>query len=271
MKPTSAFEKLFFSSVRIATKNQDGKESVGTGFFINQRINKEESLFFLCTAKHVVSDMKECVIFMHTVRNDEVQLGNPIRVELDKFENEWIKHDRFDVAILSIGKILNELQANNNSPYLSSIDIDFIPTANEISDYIDAVEDVFFVGYPDDKYDRVNMIPIMRKGISATPFSINYSGEPKFLIDASIYEGSSGSPILICNPDSFSIKGRGLHSGHRIFFLGLISATYQRIEDAQYIDLGICCKSTLVKELILKFANENHFEIPERIPISITI
>lgn len=265
MNPNSHFENLFFSTVRISSKNILGKESVGTGFFVSQFLNDGTGFLFLCTAKHVIQDSQECVIFMHSGKDGKLQIANPIRVELDKYSDDWINHPTFDVTILNIGNIINDLRSRNSDPFFYTIDVDIIPTKDEIENYIDGVEDIFFVGYPDDKYDKVNMIPVMRKGITATPFQINYNGEPKFLIDASIYDGSSGSPVVICNPGSYSVKNKGLHKGSRNMFLGLISQGYRRMEDEQYIDLGICCKASLIKEMIYNLANSGGIILPERI------
>lgn len=270
MEPSSTFERLFFTTVRLSSKDSYNKESVGTGFFINQRLKNDSSLIFLCTAKHNIKDSLECVIFMHSEKDEKLQIGNPMRVELDKYKDKWILNERFDVALLSVGGIINQLRGEDKPPYFTTIELDTIPTSDEIKNFIDAVEDIFFVGYPDDKYDKVNMIPIMRKGITATPFAVNFSGEPKFLIDSAIFEGSSGSPLVICNPDSYSIKNIGLHKGNRNIFLGLVSQAYRRMEDDVYINLGICCKSMIIKEMVEKFIIENNFELANRIPMCIT-
>ena len=52
------------------------------------------------------------------------------------------------------------------------------------------------VGYPDGISDEINNMPIFRKGITATNPSIDYNGHHEFLIDASCFPGSSGSPVM---------------------------------------------------------------------------
>jgi V8-like Glu-specific endopeptidase len=66
------------------------------------------------------------------------------------------------------------------------------------SDDLDAIERIIFVGYPNGMYDRKNYTPILRQGITATPFHLDYDGLPAFLIDASVFPGSSGSPVYSC-------------------------------------------------------------------------
>ena len=107
---------------------------------------------------------------------------------------------------------------------------------------------------------------------TATDYKIDYEGKKEFLIDASIFKGSSGSPILICNIGSFNNANGELCLGNRIKFLGVqyrgeFSKYQQNIfvkneEDefvnapdilsAYFNDLGFCVKS----ECLLDFKSE---------------
>ena len=74
-----------------------------------------------------------------------------------------------------------------------------IPSKEEIVNTISRIEDITVVGYPDGIWDSYNNMPIVRKGITATSLQLDFNNEPKFLIDAAIYGGSSGSPVYIFN------------------------------------------------------------------------
>ena len=137
---------------------------------------------------------------------------------------------------------------------------------------LDDLEDVLMIGYPDGMSDSKNNLPIVRRGITATDYKIDYEGKKEFLIDASIFKGSSGSPILICNIGSFNNANGELCLGNRIKFLGVqyrgeFSKYQQNIfvknkEDkfvnapdilsAYFNDLGFCVKS----ECLLDFKSE---------------
>lgn len=54
-----------------------------------------------------------------------------------------------------------------------------------------------------------------------TDFKVDYEGKKEFLIDASIFNGSSGSPILISNLSSFTNPDGRLALGNRFFLLGI--------------------------------------------------
>ena len=53
------------------------------------------------------------------------------------------------------------------------------------------------IGYPIGLIDEYNNKPIVRKGITATTYNIDYNGKKEFLIDIACFPGSSGSPIFI--------------------------------------------------------------------------
>lgn len=231
---------------------------MGTGFFISMPKDKDSFYVFLCTCKHIVKDAVESYIFLNTEKNNKIELGNPIRIDLENFQNKWIYEDEHDIAILTFAPIINYYKEINTDLYFRTIDILNVPSKNDIEEYIDGIEKIYFVGYPDDKYDTVNMIPIIRTGITATPFSINFDGKPKFLIDASIFEGSSGSPVLICDCGSYTRKGNGLCAGNRNYFLGIVSEAFYNFQK-QYLDIGLVYKSYVIKELILKILIANNF------------
>lgn len=86
-----------------------------------------------------------------------------------------------------------------------------------------ALEDVIVVGYPDGIVDPAHNIPVFRRGITATPASIDFGGKQEFLIDAAIFPGSSGSPVLLYNIGSYQNHGN-LVIGSRVKLLGVIHA-----------------------------------------------
>jgi len=87
----------------------------------------------------------------------------------------------------------------------------------------------------------------------------------------SIFPGSSGSPVFLCNIGSYSPKGKGLKAGSRIFFLRVVASVFIRkdlntielidiptgkipmVATTQMLDLGIVYKSIVIKELIEEF------------------
>src|SRR5205823_3600197 len=141
-----------------------------------------------------------------------------------------------------------------------------LPTPKALDD-LDAMEEVVFVGYPNGIYDQQNLTPVARRGTLATPYQLDWNGRPEFMIDASVFGGSSGSPVFI-NQSSWMGRTGTLNVGAiRFMFLGVVCAVAYAtdtgeirvqgvptqgvvLEYKHMLDLGIVIKSPLVFETI---------------------
>ena len=143
----------------------------------------------------------------------------------------------------------------------------FFTLSDEQVSELDALEEILFVGYPSGIYDAKNLMPILRRGTTATPPQLDYGGAKVFLVDASVFPGSSGSPVLICNQGSYGTR-QGIVIGTRVLFLGVIAQVVIQEEEGtiqivaapssltpvvrtrQMIDLGIVYKAVTVVETV---------------------
>ena len=109
---------------------------------------------------------------------------------------------------------------------------------------------------------------------SVGPVAVDYSGQKKFLVDASVFPGSSGSPVFLFNPGYYYEKPNVLHVGTRIMFLGILTEVFFREEQnriiskaiptssipvalsREMIDLGVVYKSSAILETIEHFMKE---------------
>jgi hypothetical protein len=272
IKPESIFENILFTTVRIEASLPDNSTSTGTGFVFNY-VRNDKQYLFIVTNKHVIKNSIKGKLTFNQSDGEKPILGKVFTINYSNFESQWIGHpqDDIDVAIMPFAPVLNELYNKGVQIFFKSITSDLIPSDKLLREDIDAVEDIVFVGYPNDIYDRRNLLPVVRRGITATPVSIDFEGKPAFLIDASIFPGSSGSPVFLCNIGSYSPKGKGLIAGSRIFFLGIVASVFTRkdlnnielidiptgkipvVATTQMLDLGIVYKSIVIKELIEEF------------------
>lgn len=85
------------------------------------------------------------------------------------------------------------------------------------------LETIVMVGYPNGLWDRVNNLPIFRKGVLASDYKYNWNGRKEFLIDAACFPGSSGSPVLLFEVGSYQTRN-ALVVGSRIKLLGILYA-----------------------------------------------
>lgn len=269
MELTSVAESLLFVTVRIDTINSNGEKGSGTGFIFSHNY-KGVDAYSIVTNKHVVKDaVKGGITFMKKV-DDKPSLGNSFRLEFNSFNKLWKGHkdDKVDITITPLLPLLDQIKKIHNVDiYFRNISSENIPNEEQIKE-LDALEDVVFVGYPNGIWDSKNYTPIIRKGITATHYNIDFENEKKYLIDASVFGGSSGSPLFLYNSGSYTTKNGGLIGGNRLYFLGVVSAVFFRNSineiisipiptsaknisvGQEMIDLGIVYKASTVIETI---------------------
>ncbi len=272
MEVKTLAEQLFFVTIRIEIekidKNGKIEKGIGTSFIVEHEWNNKKGLF-LVTNKHVIKDAKKGHFFFFQSSDNKPVLGKVYNIHFDNFEKRWFGHPNkdIDVAVMPLADILEKVNQKKWKVFYKIIHKKLLPT-DETEKKLDAIERILFIGYPSGIYDKVNYLPIIRTGITATPLTIDYLGAPQFLVDASVFPGSSGSPVFILNEGSYSPKGGGLVLGNRIIFLGLISSVYTRHEKGilefvdvqttltpiikvpQMLDLGLVVKSHTVFEAI---------------------
>ena len=104
------------------------------------------------------------------------------------------------------------------------------------------LHDIIMIGYPDGIMDEVNNLPIFRKGITATNPFIDYNGMKQFLIDASCFHGSSGSPVMsyddgmIRDANGSIIIGPGVK---QLKLIGIQAGTFTHRVDGKIVPVEI--------------------------------
>lgn len=87
---------------------------------------------------------------------------------------------------------------------------------------LNAVEDILMIGYPNGLWDKKNNLPIVRRGITATPPYLDFEGRPDFMIDCACFPGSSGSPVILFNYGAYPTKNGNFVIGGRVKLLGIL-------------------------------------------------
>lgn len=258
MRLNTLSKKLLFNTMRIDTTLVNGSEGAGTGFFFNCFLS-ERPYPFLVTNRHVVENAAIGVLSFTAAHDGLPAIGDKIELEIADFANQWFYHPdpSVDLAILPVALIEQAVAQQGKQVYFHAIDINLIPTHEELLDF-DALEPVVFFGYPNGVWDHVNLMPIIRRGTTATSLQFDFEGRPEFLIDASVYPGSSGSPVFLYNPDFAHDPEQ-----NKFNFIGVISSVFYREEEgescpttgcAEMIDLGLVVKAQMVRDTIWHFA-----------------
>ena len=273
MNQNLPIHQLLYSTLRIEGQLQNGI-SVGTGFIILYE-KEGKNYLFIVTNKHVIDNVTSGKFFFTKADDQNNPLvGQRFDVNVKDFDKGWFSHQVLDIAIYPLFPLLQQIEKTKQKVYFRSIQLSLIPT-KEQEDKLTALEEIIFIGYPNTIYDSKNLLPIIRKGITATPLFMNYEGRPFFLIDASVFRGSSGSPVFIYNYGSYCTSEGNMVIGSRIYFVGVVSQVLIReergkiefieiptsqiptIKTEQLLNLGIVIKSAAIVETIEEFLKVN--------------
>lgn len=255
-------DQIFYTTVRIETTTPDGA-STGTGFLV---IYREGDVAYpvLVTNKHVVEGATEARFTLARAANG-APLDAGTQTTMTNFgPHAWVGHPRadVDVAAMLFAPVLNDMESRGAPAFFKAFESELLLTETQ-AETLDSIERVTFVGYPNGLFDQVSMLPIARRGQTATPIFNDYQGWPAFLIDASVFPGSSGSPVLILDRGNFTTRDGTTHIASRIHLAGVIASVHTRRVQGEVrlastgvasfedmIDLGIVFKASAIQECV---------------------
>lgn len=217
-------EQLLHSTVQIICETTPGNISFGTGFFFAFFQQEGQSVPAIVTNKHVIAGAKTGHLRLTTQNDDgSADLRNFIDLAVPDFPAQWVPHPdpAVDLTVMPVAGTLQELVKQGKKPFMVMLDQSLVPTATELAD-LTPLEDILVVGYPNGIIDRAHNIPVFRRGITATPAYIDFDNTKEFLIDAAIFPGSSGSPVLLFNQGTWPRRGGGTVVGTRVKLLGVV-------------------------------------------------
>jgi len=265
MRIDSAAKRLLFSTVRVDTELEDGSAGSGTAFVIAHR-HARGSTPFIVTNRHLVEGVRRGGLIFTQRREGRPDYGRSFQLNIDEFPAAWFFHPdaQTDLAIIPLRPLERAARELGVELYYEAIDSRSIPDSVQIRDF-DALEEILFVGYPSGIWDQVNLMPILRRGTTATPLELDFEGRKQFLIDAAVYPGSSGSPVFVVRDDPLRARAAGART---IWFVGVVAAVFFRQEKnhiasapvpatqgacaviTEMVDLGLILKAESVRELV---------------------
>jgi hypothetical protein len=253
----------------------------GTGFFYKREVKDDDGKIidfklWLVTNRHVVlekensgkenlptelkfnmrcvdSKTKSKIQWFPIVLNNK-ELTSVLRVH---------KNADFDVAVVEVTHhIIDAIKSNPQFTFTyTAVSEDDIPQNNGFD--IDICDDAIAIGYPRGYYDVVNLFPIIKSGIIASPWNVSFEGKPMFLLDVKLFPGSSGSLVISKPSNDISINGKlQSHPDKHFAFLGVFSGEPYKpgmpikvdeeltiIKNSTY-NLGVVWYSFLIDEII---------------------
>lgn len=275
LKPETALEQLFFVTARLQCQKAAEGWS-GTGFWVYVPLSDGTNQALLVTNRHVVSPPKLGDAELIQIITPGASLADQSVPEFGTKSisvaqpPKFVTHpnDAVDIAVMAPNGLP---LIGQRQPFLKTIPIDMLNNDAILAE-LDAIEQVTFIGYPSALHDTVNMTPLARRGWTATPISLDYNGQPKILIDASVFPGSSGSPVLVVNSGSYVRRDGGVTMGtSRIILLGIVAEMYSRttagklipvaglpqVAVQQALNIGVVYKTRSILEAIDHFLSQN--------------
>jgi S1-C subfamily serine protease len=250
-------KRLLFHTVRVETTLADGGSGTGTAFVI-EHVHARGRTRFVVTNRHLVDDVTQGALVFTLAHQGEPVLGSRFEVRIDEFAEAWQRHPdpAVDLAALPLAPLQQAAEQQGATLYVQPIASDRLADAARLAQ-LDALEEVWFVGYPSGVWDSVHALPILRRGTTATPLAVDFEGQPAFLVDAAVYPGSSGSPVFVRAAD-----------GSGLWLAGVVAAVFFREESlrltpapvpaaaglqamgSEMIDLGLVIKAEALQTLL---------------------
>lgn len=197
-KLSEFYRRIMNCTVMIETVTKEDFHKTGTGFLFLFEINGRR-IPCVITNKHVIEDSERGKMMFTLARDQQGTKTNTLSIDKD-FRNKWLKLEDVDLALFTLASNMNKLhedynvQLNNFFIRESQIPASYDFTSDDES--VGGLFDIYMPGYPTGLRDNIHNLPIMRKGITATPPAQNFNGQPNFLIDCACFGGSSGSPVF---------------------------------------------------------------------------
>lgn len=245
--------QLLYTTFPIEADLGNGSKRMGTSFAYNFTVGDGKFAPFIITNRHVIAGAKRIDIkFANADGNGVPQCGLGYTIYFEPSAVRYPTDANIDLAGIPLVPALNRFKKENWNVFYRSISSDLLPSDQDLSS-LSAIEEVTFIGYPSGIMDQRNRLPIVRRGITATPAWNDYDGKPEFLIDAGVYPGSSGSPVFIYNHGTY-VTGNAVTIGDRLMFMGIVSQTKLKQASgeapAAYLGLGTVIKGSEIKKFV---------------------
>jgi len=213
------------------------KLGIATGFFY-EAIEHEKTPY-LITNRHVAVNEEDDFypnIFKIIVHTSRENVRDVRIVNIPLYDNElnplWLEYPflkNVDVIAISLKEHLPEKNA------IEFWTLRRFATQSEI---LSLASTISVLGYPLGFYDEVHNLPITMSATVASTYGVGFQGELYFLINATLHEGMSGSPVIIPRA---GLRGKDFTHYHSL--VGVLS-------ERKIPDLGAVWYCDVIREII---------------------
>ena len=195
--------------VSIGVPNPNAAPSwIGTGFVVGRYASEQEGqkqyMTFLVTNKHVLQN-KDDVILRFGNSDHSGILDYPVKLQ-DQNGPIWVGNPSQDIDVAAFFINPKVLEKDTAAFSFFALDEHAIGVAEMKESGVSEGDGVFVLGFPMGIVAEQTMHVIARAGFIARIRDVLDSQNPAFLIDANIFPGNSGGPVVI-RPELSSIQG----------------------------------------------------------------
>lgn len=194
--------------VSIGIPTESGPNWIGTGFIVGRPVGEVEELkrynTFLVSNKHVLASKTNIVLRFGNADHSNV-IDYPINLH-DKNGFIWVGHPAHDIDVAAFLIDHRILEKDSAAFSFLALDEHAVGIAEMTAMGVSEGDGIFVLGFPLGIVSSQSMYVISRAGCIARIRDVLNSHEASILIDASIFPGNSGGPVVI-RPEISSIEG----------------------------------------------------------------
>lgn len=210
------------------------KVLLGSGFIYGRFFKKEteeteQYMFYLITCRHVIEKESNIYLKFSSQENPEVNLK--IRKYKGEFElskiNYWYEHPTKDLDIAVVTLNFKEIEKFSDWEFIRN-NQNTAPIKKMMELGVSEGDFIYVIGFPELTLDKKDKL-IARNGTIAHISSLYGGNNDDFVIDAFIFPGNSGGPVIL-KPESLALAGTKPYQ--HSYILGMVSDYYSYPEEA---------------------------------------
>ena len=210
-------ENMLFNTLKIQTD-----AGAGTGFFFV--FEKDGHVCpVLITNRHVIEGANEFVFSFHVMDENQMPSDENMTLIVIRGNLKIFEHSVLDLCCISMDPIISFIEQRQQKKIFYKCFNESMIWNNTKLQELDALEEVYMVGYPIGLYDEKHNMPIFRRGVTASHPVIDFNGKQEGLIDCACFPGSSGSPIVVYQQNYTNKQDNTIALGSsRFILLGIL-------------------------------------------------